>query len=74
MSVDLLGIALIQADESLAEIIARLLEIGSALVIGEKVVYGRTFKFFSEQVDLVEEENDGSADEPARVADAVKEG
>lgn len=74
MGINLLILGLIQAHEAMENIVARLLVVLASLVVGEVVLHGREGKLFPEAIDLVEEENDGSLDEPARVADGVEEG
>lgn len=65
MRVDLLGLVLVQADESVQDVVARRRIVITALVIGEVVLHRADWELLLESVDLVEEENDGRLDEPS---------
>lgn len=67
--VNLLRLVLVQADESVQDVVARGRIIITTLVIGEVVLHRADRQLLLESVDLVEEENDGGLDEPSGVAD-----
>lgn len=67
--VNLLRLVLVQADESVQDVVTRRRIIITALVIGEVVLHRADRQLLLESVDLVEEENDGRLDEPSGVAD-----
>jgi len=74
VGVDLFGVVLIQAHEAVENVVASLAVVVAAVVVGEVVVHGTDWELLLEAVNLVEEEDDGRLDEPARVADGVKQG
>lgn len=73
VSVDLLGLMLVQADETVQDVVAGSSIIRTTLIIGEVVLHGADGQLLLESVDLVEEQNDRSLDKPPRVADAVEQ-
>lgn len=74
MGVDLLLLGLVQRHEAVENVVAGGSVIGATLVIREVVLHGADGQLLLEAVDLVEEENDRGLDEPAGVADRVKQG
>lgn len=68
MRVDLLCLVLVQADESVKDVVACRRIVITTLVIGEVVLHRADRQLLLESVDLVEEENDGGLDEPSGVA------
>ena len=80
MCVDLLSRrALIETDESMQEILARRIILLFSIAAGptivrEKAAQRTVLQFLGKEIDLVEEEYDGSLDEPSRVTDRVEEG
>lgn len=73
MCVDLLGLVLVQADEAVKDVVAGSAVVVTTLVVGEVVLHGADGKLLLESIDLVEEQNDRSLDEPSRVADRIEE-
>lgn len=73
MGVDLLGFVLVQAHETVQNVVACGGVVGTALVVREVVLHRAHWQLLLETIDFVEEENDAGLDEPSRVADAVKE-
>lgn len=73
MSVDLLGLVLIQADKAVENVVASGGVVWASLVVGEVVFHGADRELLLESVDLVEEKNDAGLNEPPGVTDAVKE-
>ena len=69
MSINLLLLGLIQRDEAIEDVLAGQGVIGAALVIGEVILHGADGQLLLEAINLVEEEDDGRLDEPARIAD-----
>ena len=53
------------------EVTSRIVVI-TTIVIREIILQRRPRQFFLEQIDLVQEENDGGLDEPARVTDGIE--
>ena len=73
MRVDLLGGSrLVQGDELVQKEVTSLV-VRVSSIVNEVVSERRVCQLFLEEIDLVEEENDRRLDEPARVADGVKE-
>lgn len=74
MHVDLLLGVLVEGLEAVGKVLAASLDIaGRAGVVGEVVTDGGVLDLLLEEVDLVEEQDDGGPHEPARVADRVEE-
>ncbi|KAI3476293.1 hypothetical protein L1887_62130 [Cichorium endivia] len=73
VGVDGLGVALVEADESVDNVLARCIVVCATGVVAKVVGHGRDGELLLEEVDLVEEEDDGRLDEPARVADAIEQ-
>jgi hypothetical protein len=73
MCVDLLGLVLVQADETVEDVVASSSVVGTTLVVREVVLHGADGQLLLESIDLVEEENDRCLDEPPRVANAVEQ-
>lgn len=74
VGVDLLGLMLIQADESIQDVVACQSVIITAFVVGEVVLHWADWEFLLETINLIQEQNDRSLDEPSRVADGIEEG
>lgn len=74
MGIDLLRLVLVQADESVQDIITGHRVIISAFVVREVVLHWADWELLLETINLVEEENDRSLDEPSGIADGIEEG
>lgn len=74
MCVDLLALMLVQADETVQNVVARRAVVVATFVVGEVILHRADRQLLLKPVDLVEEENDGCLDEPPRVADRIEEG
>jgi len=72
VSVDLLGLVLVQADESVEDVVAGGGVIWASLVVREVVLHWADWELLLESVDLVQEKNDTGLDEPSRIADRVE--
>jgi len=70
--VDLLRLMLVQAYETVEDVIARGGIVVSAFVVREVVLHRAYWKLLLESIDLVQEEDDGRLNEPPRVADRVE--
>lgn len=64
MCVNLLGLVLVQADETVQDVVASSSVVGTALIVREVVLHGTDGQLLLESIDLVEEENDRCLDEP----------
>lgn len=73
VSVDLLGLVLVEADEAVEDVVAGGRVVDTALIVGEVVVHGADGQLLLEAINLVEEENDRCLCEPPRVADGVEQ-
>lgn len=73
MSVDLLLFGLVERHETVEDVVACCGIVGTALVIREVVLHGADGQLLLETIDLVQEENDGSLDEPSGVANRVEQ-
>jgi len=73
VSVDLLGLVLVERDESIENVVAGGGVVWATLVVGEVVLHGADGKLLLEPIDLVQEQDDGCLDEPPRVADGVEQ-
>ena len=73
MGVDLLGLVLVERDESVENVVAGGGVVWATLVVGEVVLHGADGKLLLEPIDLVQEQDDGCLDEPSRVADGVEQ-
>lgn len=73
MCVDLLGLMLVQADESVENVVAGQSVVVTTFEVREVVLHGRNWELLLESIDLVQEQDDGCLDEPARVANRVEE-
>lgn len=73
MCVDLLGLVLVERDESVQDVVACRSVVWAALVVWEVVLHGANWQLLLEPVDLVQEQNDRRLDEPPRVADGVEQ-
>lgn len=73
MRVNLLGLMLVQAHEAVENVVAGSSVVVTTLVVGEVVLHGADGQLLLESINLVEEQNDRSLDEPSRVADGVEE-
>lgn len=58
MCVDLLGLVLVQADETVEDVVASSSVVGTALIVREVVLHGADGQLLLESIDLVEEKND----------------
>jgi hypothetical protein len=74
VGVDLLSLMLVQAHESVQNVVAGLGVIFSSFVVGEVVFHWAHGQLLLEAIDLVQEQNDRSLDEPPGVANGVEEG
>lgn len=74
MCVNLLLFGLVQRHEAVEDVVASSGVVSTSLVVGEVVLHGADRQLLLEAIDLVEEENDRSLDEPAGVADRVEQG
>jgi len=64
MCVDLLGLVLVQADETVEDVVASSSVVGASFVVREVVLHGTDGQLLLESIDLVEEKNDRCLDEP----------
>lgn len=64
MCVDLLGLVLVQADETVQDVVASSSVVGTALVVGEVVLHRADGQLLLESIDLVEEKNNRGLDKP----------
>lgn len=55
------------------DVVACCLVVIATLIVGEVVLHWRDGELFSETINLVQEQNDRSLDEPPRVANAIKQ-
>ena len=74
VSVNLLGLVLVQRHKPVEDVVASGRVVGAALVVWEVVLHRADGQLLLEAVNLVEEEDDGCLDEPPRVADGVEQG
>lgn len=74
VSVDLLGLVLVQADETVQDVVAGRSVVVATLVVGEVVLHGADRQLLLEAIDLVQEQDNRRLDEPPRVADGVEQG
>lgn len=74
MCVDLLGLVLVQADESVQDVVASSGVVVTTLVVGKVVLHWADGQLFFEPIDLVQEQNYRRLDEPPGVANRVEEG
>lgn len=74
MCVDLLRLVLVQADESVKNIVAGRRVVVTALVIGEVVLHGADRQLLFEPIDLVQEQNYRRLNKPSRVTNRVEKG
>jgi len=65
MGVDLLGLVLVQAHESVQNVIACRSIVLTSLVIWEIVLHWAHWELLLESIDLIQEQNDGRLDEPS---------
>lgn len=72
MRINLLGFVLIQADESVQDIIASQSIIFTTFVIREVVLHRAGRKLLLETIDFVQEKNNGGLDKPSGVANRVE--
>ena len=73
MCVDLLGLVLVQAHESVQDVVASCGIVITTLVVGEVVLHGADGELLLETIDLIQEEDDGCLDKPSGVADGVEQ-
>lgn len=73
MGVDLLLFGLVERHETIENVVACCGIVGTALVVREVVLHGADGQLLLETIDLVEEENYRSLDEPSRVANRVEQ-
>lgn len=74
MRVDLLGLVLVETDETVKNVVAGRGVVVTALVVGEVVLHWADGQLLLESIDLVQEQDYGGLDEPPRVANGVKQG
>lgn len=74
MGIDLLGLVLIQTDESVEDIITSQSIIVTTLVIREVVLHGADGELGLETINLVQEQDNRGLDEPSRIADGIEQG
>lgn len=74
MGVDLLGFVLVEADETVQDVVASSGVIWAAFVVREVILHRADGELLLESVDLVEEKDNAGLDKPSRVADTVEEG
>lgn len=58
MSIDLLGLVLVEADESIQDVVAGHRIIIAALIVWEVVLHWADWELLLESIDLVEEQDD----------------
>ena len=73
MGVDLLGLVLIQADEAIQNVVAGQGIIITTFVVGEVVLHWADWELLLEAIDLVQEQDNRSLDEPTGVANRVEQ-
>jgi hypothetical protein len=73
VGVNLLGFVLVQADEPVQDVIASQGVVFAAFVIREVVLHGAGWQLLLKSIDLVQEQNDGSLDEPPGIANRIKQ-
>lgn len=73
MSVDLLLLGLVERHKAVEDVVTCRGVVGTTLVVREVVLHGADRQLLLEAIDLVQEENDGSLDEPSRVANRVEQ-
>jgi hypothetical protein len=72
MGVDLLGLMLVQADKSVEDIVASQSIIIATFIVREIVLHRADGELLLETIDLVQEQDYRSLDEPSGIADRVK--
>lgn len=73
VGVDLLLLGLVERHKTVQDVVACCGVVGTTLIVGEVVLHGADRQLLLEAIDLVQEENDGSLDEPSRVANRVEQ-
>jgi len=73
MSVYLLGLVLVQADEAVQDVVTSQRIIVTSFVVWEVVLHRADGELLLEPINLVQEQDNRSLDEPSRVADRVEE-
>lgn len=74
MSINLLGLVLIQTDESVQDVVAGQGIVITTFVVREVVLHWADWELLLETINLVQEQNYRGLDEPSRVANGVEEG
>jgi len=74
MCVNLLGLVLVQADETVQNVITGQSVIIPSFVVWEVILHWADGQLLLESIDLVQEQDNRCLNEPPRVADGVKEG
>ena len=74
VSIDLLGLVLIQVNEAVEYIVTSGCIVFTTLIVREVVLHRADWKFLFEPINLVEEQDDGRLNKPPRVADRVEQG
>ena len=74
VGINLLGLCLVERDESVQDVIARGIVVGATLVVGEVILHWADRKLLLESINLVQEQNDRSLDKPSGVADGIEKG
>jgi len=72
MGVDLFGLMLVQADESVEDVVASQGVIITTFVVREVVLHWADWQLLLESINLVQEQDYRGLDEPSRIADRVK--
>jgi len=75
MSINLLGRSrLVERDKTMEEIIASHVVVVATLIVREVISKGRMREFLGEEIDLVQEQDDGGLDKPPGVANGIEKG
>lgn len=72
MGVDLLRLVLVQADESVQDVVAGQSVILASLVIREVVLHWAGWQLLLETIDFVQEQNYRGLDEPSGITDGIE--
>lgn len=74
MSVDLFGFVLVQANESVQNVVASRWVIVALFVVWKIIFHRANREFLLEAINFVEKKNDGCLNEPSGITDRVEEG
>jgi len=72
MCINLLRLMLVQGDESVQDVVTSQCVIIASLIIWEVVFHWADWQLLLESINLIQEQDDRSLDEPSRVADGVE--